>query len=139
VPANRTFRIQVLRAVDSGAEVALAVEPDFHNVIGSLNSSGLVALVDATGLAAIIAAAANETELEGVVPLGSAARLEFLAPARVARSARTRAIPNSSEQWTKPSRVEQIAATGSRSKHGRRARTTNVLVCRTTSDSVRLT
>ena len=82
VPANRTFHIQVLRAVDSTAEVALAVEPDFHNVIGSLHSSGLVALVDATGLAAIIAAAANEAQLEDVVPLGSAARLEFLAPAR---------------------------------------------------------
>ena len=82
VPANRAFRIHVLRAVGSSAEVALAVEPDFHNVIGSLHSSGLVALVDATGLAAIIAAAANEAELEGVVPLGSVARLEFLAPAR---------------------------------------------------------
>jgi acyl-coenzyme A thioesterase PaaI-like protein len=82
VPANRTFRIQVLRAVDSSAEVALALEPDIHNVIGSLHSSGLIALVDATGLAAIIAAAADEAQLEGVVPLGSAARLGFLAPAR---------------------------------------------------------
>jgi acyl-coenzyme A thioesterase PaaI-like protein len=50
-------------------------------VIGSLHSSGLVALADATGLAAIIAAAADEAELQDVVPLGSVAHLQFLAPA----------------------------------------------------------
>jgi acyl-coenzyme A thioesterase PaaI-like protein len=51
VPANRTFRIEVLKAVDSSAEVALTVAPEFHNVMGSLHSGGLVALIDATGLA----------------------------------------------------------------------------------------
>jgi hypothetical protein len=50
-------------------------------VIGSLHSSGLVALVDAAGLAAIIAAAAEEHELQDVTPLGWVAHLEFLSPA----------------------------------------------------------
>src|SRR6185369_2065891 len=50
------------------------------NVIGSLHSSGLITLIDAAGLAAIIAA--GPAEMDGVIPLGSAATLRFLAPAR---------------------------------------------------------
>jgi acyl-coenzyme A thioesterase PaaI-like protein len=82
VPAHRTAGIEVLRAVDGEGAVALVTAPAMTNVIGSLHSSGLVALVDAAGLAAIVAACDGEAEMDGVVPLGSAASLEFLAPAR---------------------------------------------------------
>lgn len=82
IPAHRTFGIRVLRAVDGDAQVTLDAAPATANVIGSLHSSGLTALVDATGLAAIIAAAATPAEFEGVTPLGTLAELEFLAPAR---------------------------------------------------------
>ena len=81
IPANRTFAIELLSAIDASAEVALVVASEFHNVIGSLHSSGLIALVDAAGLAAIIAAAAEEHELHDVTPLGSVAHLEFPSPA----------------------------------------------------------
>ncbi|MBO4254455.1 PaaI family thioesterase [Streptomyces griseorubiginosus] len=82
IPAHRTAGIEVVRAADAAAEVALRTPPELANVIGSLHSSGLVALIDATGLAAIIAAGGDDGEMEGVVPLGRAASLEFLAPAR---------------------------------------------------------
>ncbi len=55
---------------------------ELTNVIGSLHSSGLISLVDAAGLAAIIAACQDTDDFTGVVPLGAAASLEFLAPAR---------------------------------------------------------
>jgi hypothetical protein len=42
-------------------------------VIGSRHSSGLVALIDATGLAAVIAAAGEESQFDGLTPLGSLA------------------------------------------------------------------
>jgi uncharacterized protein (TIGR00369 family) len=82
IPAHRTAGIEVLRAKDGSAEVALETPPELTNVIGSLHSSGLVALVDATGLAAIIAACDSEDEFRGVLPLGAAASLDFRAPAR---------------------------------------------------------
>lgn len=82
IPANRTFGIRVLRAVDAHARVALQAAPTTTNVIGSLHSSGLVALIDAAGLAAIIAAATSSDALQHVVPLGTRAQIEFLAPAR---------------------------------------------------------
>ena len=56
VPAHRTVGITVVRAVDGAAEVALVTPPGLTNVIGSLHSSGLIALTDTAGLAAIIAA-----------------------------------------------------------------------------------
>jgi acyl-coenzyme A thioesterase PaaI-like protein len=49
--------------------------------IGSLHSSGLITLIDATGLAAVIAAASEERQFDGVTPLSTVAHLEFLAPA----------------------------------------------------------
>jgi acyl-coenzyme A thioesterase PaaI-like protein len=81
IPAHRTAGIQVRRASDGAAEVELVTPPAMTNVIGSLHSSGLVALVDAAGLAAIIAACDTQDDFSGVVPLGSAASLEFRAPA----------------------------------------------------------
>jgi acyl-coenzyme A thioesterase PaaI-like protein len=82
IPANRTFGITVERAVDGRAEVALEVGAEVTNVIGSPHSSGLVAMVDAAGLAALISASAEAGEMRGVTPLGRNAQLEFLAPAR---------------------------------------------------------
>jgi len=72
----------VVRADDEAAEVALETPRAMTNVIGSLHSSGLIALVDATGLAALIGACNAESDFDGVVPLGVAAALEFRAPAR---------------------------------------------------------
>lgn len=82
IPANRLFGLRVLAAEDGHAEVGMDVSNEASNVIGSLHSSGLVALVDAAGLAALISVAASDSEFDGVVPLGSVAHLDFLAPAR---------------------------------------------------------
>lgn len=82
VPAHRSLGIEVLRASDGVGEVALVTPPAMTNVIGSLHSSGLIALVDATGLAAIIGACGAEHDFDGIVPLGAVASLEFRAPAR---------------------------------------------------------
>ena len=82
MPANRLLGLQVLSARDGYAEVMLEVRPEVSNVIGSLHSSGLVALLDAVGLAAMISLADGDAEFDRVVPLGSAAEMEFLAPAR---------------------------------------------------------
>jgi acyl-coenzyme A thioesterase PaaI-like protein len=82
IPANALFGIRVRRAGPDGAEVSLAVAEQASNVIGSLHSSGLVALLDAAGLAAVIGTAADPRQLSGVVPLGSRAEARFRAPAR---------------------------------------------------------
>jgi acyl-coenzyme A thioesterase PaaI-like protein len=82
VPAHTTLGIEVQQASDGVATVTLATPPSMTNVIGSLHSSGLIALVDATGLAAIIAACEAETDFERILPLGAAASMEFRAPAR---------------------------------------------------------
>lgn len=82
IPAHRTAGIEVLQAADGVAEVASDTPVGLTNVIGSLHSSGLIALIDAAGLGAIIAASMRADEFQGVVPLGSAASLEFLAPGR---------------------------------------------------------
>ncbi|MEV6304414.1 DUF4442 domain-containing protein [Actinoplanes sp. NPDC051861] len=82
VPAHQMLGLEVLRAADGVGEVAVHVPLRFRNVIGSLHSSGLITLVDAAGLAAIISACPSESAFEGVVPLGTAASMRFLAPAR---------------------------------------------------------
>jgi acyl-coenzyme A thioesterase PaaI-like protein len=82
VPANATFGLKVLKAADGEGEVALSVQPAFTNVIGSLHASGLAALVDAAGLAAIIGASDEEGDVSAIVPLGAVAELRFLRPAR---------------------------------------------------------
>lgn len=82
IPANATFGITVVSAVDGTGEVALVPEPHTVNVIGSLHSSGLVALLDAAGLAAVISAADDAGAFSDIVPLGTQASVEFLAPAR---------------------------------------------------------
>lgn len=81
VPVHRAAGLEVVRSGDGHAEVALeAIEP-LTNVIGALGAGSLTTLVDAGGLAAIIAAAETEAELDGVLPLGAAASVRFLAPA----------------------------------------------------------
>lgn len=82
IPAHHTLGIEVQWAGDSYAEVTMSTPAEMTNVIGSLHSSGLIALVDAAGLAAIIGACEDEDDLEGVVPLGAAASLRFHRPAR---------------------------------------------------------
>ncbi|MFG2304544.1 hypothetical protein [Actinacidiphila glaucinigra] len=82
VPAHRTAGIQVLRAADCAAEVALDTPYGLTGVIGGLHSSALIALLDAAGPAAVVAAVGAPGEFDGVVPLGAAATVEFLAPAR---------------------------------------------------------
>jgi acyl-coenzyme A thioesterase PaaI-like protein len=74
VPAHRTAGIIVLRAADGAAEVALVTPPGMVNVIGSLHSSGLAALADAAGLAAILAAGRIDGDIDGVLPLGATRR-----------------------------------------------------------------
>ncbi|MFD0502572.1 PaaI family thioesterase [Streptomyces chiangmaiensis] len=82
VPAHRTARMEVLRAVDGEAVLACETPADLTNVIGSLHSSGLIALLDAAGLGAVIASGPHAEALNRIVPLGTAAALDFLAPAR---------------------------------------------------------
>jgi acyl-coenzyme A thioesterase PaaI-like protein len=82
IPANRLFGIEVLQAADGVGVVALVTSDAMTNVIGSLHSSGLIALADAAGLAAVIGASEAADGFRGVIPLGTAAALEFRAPAR---------------------------------------------------------
>ncbi|MBJ7329308.1 MAG: DUF4442 domain-containing protein [Solirubrobacteraceae bacterium] len=82
LPANRSMGLEVVSAIDGVAEVALGPAPAFANVIGSLHASGLIALADAAGLAAIISCAEAPGQLEDILPLGKSAKLDFLAPAR---------------------------------------------------------
>jgi acyl-coenzyme A thioesterase PaaI-like protein len=82
VPAHRTAGITVVQAANGAAEVAMTTPPGLLNVIGSLHSCGLITLADAAGLAAIIAASSTERDLDGVLPLGVAATMRFLSPAR---------------------------------------------------------
>ncbi|MFI5898199.1 PaaI family thioesterase [Actinoplanes sp. NPDC051513] len=76
VPAHETTGLSVIFACDGVGVVAMDAPPSLSNVIGSLHSSGLITLIDAAGLAAIIAVHPD------IIPLGSAATLRFLAPAR---------------------------------------------------------
>lgn len=82
MPAHRTMGLEVLQAADGVGVVAMRVRPELTDVIGSLHSSGLITLIDAAGLAAIIGAGPSGTSLDGVVPLGSSAAVRFRAPAR---------------------------------------------------------
>jgi acyl-coenzyme A thioesterase PaaI-like protein len=82
IPAHRTAGISVVRAADGAAEVALTTPHEMTNVIGSLHSSGLIALADAAGLAAIIAASPTPDDPADILPLGKTATMKFLAPAR---------------------------------------------------------
>jgi len=93
VPAHRTLGIQVVRAGDGCGEVMVETPLSMTNVIGSLHSSGLIALVDAAGLAAIIGACAAGDDVGGVVPLGAVASLDFRAPARGRLTASCRLDP----------------------------------------------
>ena len=67
---NRLLGIEVLHAADGVGVVALVTSDAVTNVIGSLHSSGLTALADAAGLAAVIAA----SEVGGRLPRRHPAR-----------------------------------------------------------------
>jgi acyl-coenzyme A thioesterase PaaI-like protein len=81
-PANRTFGITVESARDARATVTLDLTPEFENVIGSLHASGLIALIDATALAAMISLADDPDQFTDITPLATDAQLSFIAPAR---------------------------------------------------------
>lgn len=97
VPAHRTAGLEVVRAVNGVGVVAVPATPSLANVLGSLHSSGLVTLIDAAGLAAIISAAPTTDAFHGTVPLGAAATLQFLAPARGHLTATCRLDPDARE------------------------------------------
>lgn len=97
IPAHRTVGLEVVRAVNGVGVVAVTAPATFANVIGSLHSSGLITLVDAAGLAAIISACPTDQAFQGVVPLGAAAALRFLAPARGQLVATCRLDPDARE------------------------------------------
>ena len=82
IPANAALGIKVISAAEGCAEVSMPEAPDRANVVGSMHSSGLIALIDAASLAAVVAMSDERAPFEGIVPLGASAHLEFLAPAR---------------------------------------------------------
>jgi acyl-coenzyme A thioesterase PaaI-like protein len=82
VPAHRAFGIEVTWAGDAVGRVVMDPGAEHGNVMGALHSSGLTALVDAGGLAAIVGACHHETDFDRVLPLGRSASLDFYAPAR---------------------------------------------------------
>lgn len=88
VPAHAALGIEVVRAVDGSGSVTAADAGAFANIIGAMHSSGLIALVDAASLAAIISAADSASQSQRVLPLGAAASMQFLAPARGRLTAR---------------------------------------------------
>jgi acyl-coenzyme A thioesterase PaaI-like protein len=88
IPANRLMRLRVIYARDGEGEVVLEHASQMSNVIGTMHSSGLIALADAAGLAAIISTITGAAEFEGVVPLGAAADLQFKTPGRGRLTAR---------------------------------------------------
>src|SRR5262245_41605777 len=81
IPVHEAVALDVIRAADGEAEVALGRTLGLTNVTGALHSSALITLIDAAGLAAIISAARDDTEMNGVSALGAAASLRFLRPA----------------------------------------------------------
>ncbi|GAA1527002.1 hypothetical protein GCM10009827_049920 [Dactylosporangium maewongense] len=97
IPAHRTVGLEVVRAVNGVGVVTVTAPPALANVIGSLHSSGLVTLADAAGLAAIISACPTPDAVQGVVPLGAAATMRFLAPARGHLTATCRLDPDARE------------------------------------------
>ena len=85
VPAHRTAGIQVLLAADGVARLTLTAPGCLSTSAtgeGSLHVGGLVTLLDATGLAAVIASCTSDAEVDDLVPLGASATLDFRAPGR---------------------------------------------------------
>ena len=94
LPANRTLGLSVTWAVGGEGRAALAVDEPVHNVIGTLHASGVIALVDAAALAAVISVAPDELTARRLQPLGIAAALEFLQPVRGVSRATCRLDPD---------------------------------------------
>jgi uncharacterized protein (TIGR00369 family) len=81
VPVHQAIRLEVISAADGRAEVRMADAARLTSPAGALHSSGLIALIDAVGIAAMIAAAEDDDAFTGVSVLGAAASLEFHRPA----------------------------------------------------------
>jgi acyl-coenzyme A thioesterase PaaI-like protein len=82
VPANRRVGLEVLQAADGIGRVSVTTSDDLSGVIGSLHAGGLTALVDASGLAAILSVCATEEQARSLVPVGRSAALNFRAAGR---------------------------------------------------------
>ena len=81
VPVHRAVQLEVISAVDGRAEVRMADAAGLTSPAGALHSSGLITLIDAVGIAAMIAAAEDDDAFTDVSVLGTAASLEFRRPA----------------------------------------------------------
>ena len=90
VPVHQTLGLEVVQAKLGAAEVRAEVTQPLANVVGAMHSSGVVALVDASGLAAVLSWCADPAALDGVTPLGRATSVRFHAPGRGRLSATTR-------------------------------------------------
>ncbi len=88
IPANALLGLWIDAAENGSATVRIDVRPELTNVVDALHASGLIALVDAAGLAAVLSAADRPDQLADVLPLGSDADLSFYAPARGELTAR---------------------------------------------------
>lgn len=130
-PASRLARIEVLRAIDGHADVAMDTAVSLTNVMGSLHSAGLAVLVDAVGLAAIVSTGA-ETDFEGIVPLSRAATFKFLEPARGRLTASCSLKDNARAMldslWSRANDRARF------STHGVVTNSSGVVVCRGTLD-----
>jgi acyl-coenzyme A thioesterase PaaI-like protein len=82
VPVHQAIKLEVITAAHGRAEVRMADAAGLTSPAGALHSSGLITLIDAAGIAAMIAAAEDDDAFADVSVLGAAASLEFLRPAR---------------------------------------------------------
>jgi acyl-coenzyme A thioesterase PaaI-like protein len=77
VPAHRAIGVHVLRAVDGTAAVTLTASDLPTNHVGAPHAGSLLALLDATCLAAVLAACPSEPDAVRLVPLEVSATLDF--------------------------------------------------------------
>ncbi|WP_354698466.1 hypothetical protein DSM112329_04148 [Paraconexibacter sp. AEG42_29] len=88
IPATTLFGIDVIAAGDGTAELTVAPSPAALDALGCLHTSGLVALVDSTSMAAIISAAPDEDHPYGLVPAVLDLQMTLVRPARGRLTAR---------------------------------------------------
>ena len=80
VPANRTAGVEILHALDGTARVTLTATDSLTTPTGSLHAAGLVALLDATGLAAVLSCCPTETQANTLAPVATSVTVDFRGP-----------------------------------------------------------
>jgi acyl-coenzyme A thioesterase PaaI-like protein len=75
--AHREIGVRVHQATDGAAVVTLAGSALPTNAVGAPHASALIALLDATGLAAVLSACPTEQEARRLVPLEVSATVDF--------------------------------------------------------------